>query len=236
MQVVVLTVNVARPHSLMRANLSGVCFLRMATESYTSRLLSRAWAMTLSDLGLGGVRPNFVKALIVLSTLLVLYAFGWDERLSDKVGDIWATVLAFTLVFFIVHIWNVLSVPSILQRESDAAIAELQKKLDDKEARQAAIDVLWELRSDGIRLRNTKLLNDQDLHVWDIGVTLWREDVLTQAGIVNPNLRKFLDRLDTTHPPPNNIKFINSHHELRVRITSEILSRLGRYLIKDLYK
>lgn len=208
----------------------------MATESYLSRLLSKAWTMTLSDLGIGGARPNLAKALIVLSTLLVLYAFGWDDRLKDKAGDLGATALAFVLAFSIFHIWNVLSAPAILQQESDAAIAELQKKLDDKEARQAAIDVLWELRSAGIQLRNARIATEPALAVWDAKFHQWRELILTNAKKVDPNLRHHLDRLNLTEGAPTNIVMLNAHHEMLVRNASEILSRLERYLVKDLYK
>lgn len=99
--------------------------------------------------------------------------------------------------------------------------------------KQAALTRLWELRSDGISLRNRPLSNESDYKSWKSDIDMWLAQVYEQAEKVSPNLRAYVERLDRTRTPPT-LNVVSQEHARWVRIASEVLSRLQEYLQKQL--
>jgi hypothetical protein len=167
-----------------------------------------------------------------------MYAFDWHELLIGRVGHIWAAILAFLSVFSLMLLINFVLAPAKLQEEADREIASLSKKLNDREARQAAIDELWRLRAEGISHRNCDAVHGTSTAVayasWKADYENWRHETLTVARAVNVNLHNWLDRLDRTVPSPGGQTYFNPEHELLTRIMSTMLDRMQRYLEKEL--
>ena len=207
----------------------------MANRSYLPRLLSKAWAMTKADFGLQNARRVVIRATLTILVLSVLFMFGALDAFIAAAGKSGATlgVLAVALSFF--YVLNLYRAAAEMQRESDDEVDRLKKKIDDKEKTQTALEVLWKLRSDGIGMRNEKVTTEDEYTLWRERYVNWRAHVLEEADKVNRNLRNYLERLDRINPIPAGLDFFDSGHHLDVKITSEILRRLERFLTKDLY-
>ena len=145
-----------------------------------------------------------------------------------------AVSLAPLLAFPVVYLYKFVSAPAKIYGEAQENIFKLQLQLDDKAARQASINILWKLRSNGISHRNRDVSSPEELDEWKQKYNKWRDEVLEESEKVNINLRCYLERLDLTGPIPANSKIFNPDHELQVRIMSEILQRLQEYLKKEL--
>jgi hypothetical protein len=169
--------------------------------------------MTRSDFGMAGARPSIVHALWVAITLAVLWLFGLTHLAIDRLGEIGATLVALVIIFSAVFIVNLLKAPQSLQQEAEAEIAGLRKQLNDREAKQAAINVLWSLRSSGISMRNDRVSSEDEFNDWQGRFWTWRTNVIAQAGLVDQNLQNWLDRLDRTQPPPLGHAPFNAEHE-----------------------
>lgn len=190
--------------------------------------------MTLSDVGVKSVRSSVVKAVWVAIALFIMYMAGWHELLKERLGEVGFVILAFFVLLAIIFVLNVLSAPAMIQKESDDLIDALRRQIDDKQARQAALNALWRLRSEGISMRNDEVLSDRQFVDWQQRFNAWRENVLLEAEKVNVNLKFYLERLDQMRPPPGNIQIFNPEHGRLAHITSEILQRLQEYLKKEL--
>lgn len=144
--------------------------------------------------------------------------------------------LAFFLVVFVGTLFiGFITAPYCIARELEQGNEKLQLQIENKEARQNAIDKLWQLRSEGISLRNKEPSYDNlAIRAWVLEIRQWREKVLLEAGKVNVNLKCYLERLDHTCPVPGGIIPFPGDHELHVRIASKILLRLEEYLKKEL--
>lgn len=202
-------------------------------QSYAGRVMSRAWEMTLTAFALRFER-TITKAIWVGVALFAMWVFGWADLLVDKVGEITALLVALVIAGSAVLLWNVPRAAAALQMEAEDEITRLRNLFDDKAKRQAAINVLWQLRSDGISLRNRRVGSVGEFAGWRAELDSWRERVLDESGKVNPNLRNYLDRLDLTRGIPKNTVVFSAEHELQVRIATEILARLQEYLKKEL--
>ncbi len=129
---------------------------------------------------------------------------------------------------------DLLCAPAQLQKEADDEIARLNLVIENKEEIQKALDELWQLRRDGVQLRNRKITNEQ-LPVWTAEFEDWHSKVLDACGRVSPNLRNWLEVLDRTHGRPTDIPIVCDDHELKARVMSEMLSRLQRYLVRTFF-
>jgi len=188
--------------------------------------------MTRSVFGIkDGWGNTIVRAIWIVIAIVIMYMFGWHSLVAERLGEIWAIILAFFVAFALIFSINIILAPN--------EIDELRKQLDDKEARQNAIDTLWALREEGVVLRNKKLptgivVSSDGFENWRRSYKEWRENVLTEAGKVNINLKCYLETLDKMGAPPANVEIVNSEHGLYVNIISEMLQRLQEYLKKEL--
>lgn len=96
-------------------------------------------------------------------------------------------------------------------------------------SRETGIAALWRLRKEGIELRLRRLDHFGHLVDWIADVEKWRGHLLDAAQKVDRNLREWLENLGETEPPPN-MPVISPQHATWIRIMSEILRRLEKYL------
>ena len=195
--------------------------------------------MTLSDVGFQNFRSSIVKAIWVIGALGVMYVFDWHELLKGKVGEIWAGILALAGVVILIFLINLISMPAKMQEEAEREIERLKKMLFDRDQRQKEIDELWKLRSEGIDFRNNDantVKTEEDWNQWQSQYHNWRVKILAKANDVNPNLRHWLEHLDQTTPNPGDLRFDRQQHELLARITSTMLSRLQKFLEREMLR
>lgn len=166
----------------------------------------------------------------LLALLAVPVAALWDPR-SQFLN--WVPLAIFGAVFVGTLIFGFLTAPYWIATEFESQRDALAGQLDMGARRQAAVDQLWDLRSNGIRLRNERLANDEAVEDWAVRINAWRDEVLSASHVVSVNLRNWLDRLDHTVSAPNNIPIVNSHHDQLVRVTSEMLLRMEQYLLRE---
>jgi hypothetical protein len=204
---------------------------------YFRRVLERTWSMTLADVGLEKPRQVVAKLVWSAVTLAILWYVGALEQVISEFGKGGATLFAFVVLIAIFYVANIVRAAAAMQSEAENAVTELRMRLDDQAGRQAAIDALWELRSDGISHRNGRVQSDEEWGAWRTTYEQWRENVLLQCGRVNPNLRQYVARLDrmAEGPPDIMTRVFSSEHGRLVRIMSEMLQRLQAFLTKDLY-
>ena len=146
----------------------------------------------------------------------------------------WIPLALFVSMFLGSILLGAVTAPYWIAKELEDENENIRLKLDNKEARQNALNVLWKLRSEGIAMRNEPLVSENEVGPWKAKMNEWRDKVLVQAGIVNENLRSYLERLDRTEPIPVNIFPRNGDHELTLRIMSEVLRRMETYLTREL--
>lgn len=206
-------------------------------DKYFRRVFARAWTMTLADVGLEKPRLVAAKLLWAVVTLAILWYAGILQDVIVEFGKGSAAALAFLVILAIFYFVNIARAAAVMDGESAHAISDLQRQLYDREARQRAIDALWELRSDGITHRNKHVESVEKLRDWNVGYQEWREKVLTQSGLVDKNLRQYLSRLDRMGEGPQDVmaRVLNGEHGRLVRIMSEMLQRLQSFLTKDLH-
>ncbi len=115
-------------------------------------------------------------------------------------------------------------------RDARKEITRLKLELHNGAKRQAAIDRLWALRAEGIKIRNemVQLPDFADYHTrWHD----WRARTWAEAHTVNPNLKHWLEYLDQLGPPPKrDDPYCNLEHKKLVEAGSETLVRLQRFL------
>jgi hypothetical protein len=144
-----------------------------------------------------------------------------------------------------IPIWaalGVLSVRLILapywMSEADTQkILDLEKALDDKEAKAKALKQLWGLRRNGVELRNRDIkLGDEEAYSdWKKEYGDWRRSVLIQAQILSVNLENWLETLNELGDPPSRTNpFYSKKHQLEVSVMSEMLRRMENFLQKKL--
>ena len=147
----------------------------------------------------------------------------------------WLPLIIFGTVFLGTVAIGLLTAPYKIADQLERDRNALREKLDERVARQAALNELWRLRSDGITLRNTRVTSDPSFAEWIEKSEAWRSEVLERAEVISMNLRNWLDRLDRCNPPPQMPwPWHNDDHAHRVKIFSEILLRMQTFLEKDL--
>lgn len=96
-------------------------------------------------------------------------------------------------------------------------------------SREDAIKRLWQLRREGVVIRNEPISSEQQFSAWKSKYENWRASVLLVAEKFNDNLRPRLEVLDQIRPPPE-LPFFNQEHGRCVAIASEMLLRLEHAL------
>lgn len=190
--------------------------------------------MTKSYFGFHDWRRLFVKLFWLVAALLIMFLFGLNQILIERLGELGAIAFALLCVFAIVFLWNLIGAPVQLQAEADAKIVELEAVIDNREVRQAAMARLWRLRKQGVKLRNQQVITDEEYEIWASRRKRWRLRVLKQAGLISPNFKAWLETLECTREPPVVCppvegKYRREHVSWR-RIMSEILMRVEEYL------
>jgi hypothetical protein len=98
-------------------------------------------------------------------------------------GALLAAFIAFVITLGAVFIIKWLNAPAKLYYElkdsSDAEIARLENLILNKNARQAAMARLWELRKEGVELRN-ETIRQSDYPGWKRRYEQWESQVLTK--------------------------------------------------------
>jgi hypothetical protein len=123
--------------------------------------------------------------------------------------------------------------PYLLDKQAHSHIAALSLSLDNKTARQAALNLLWALRKEGVSLRE-KVPSATELSTWLDEWNAWRQRVYAAAEVVSVNLRNHLETLNEMGKAPSNLRLNGMLHLHAVEVMSEILRRMERYLEKDL--
>jgi hypothetical protein len=196
----------------------GTCLARAIRGSLLSAL---NWAST--------VGVAVVGATYQYWGLTITEPHGWFDIV--KWGLIYL-VIAWA-IFFLVRL--IFVVPFQIFKETEFQRLQLQKNLDNREIRQRALNLIWDLREKGVQIRNEFPVNFPN---WHRRVYEWRDEVLNAAGILSTNLRRHLQTLNETHGYPTDIQIVGElrgdAHKLDLCIISEILRRLEKYLERDL--
>jgi len=91
---------------------------------------------------------------------------------------------------------------------------------------------LWELRDEGVKLRNDGLVA-RALESWTKKFEKWHSQVLEHAAILSMDLRHSLDPIDKiSEENRERVAVPDPFHQKRVSVISEMLSRLYKYLNK----
>jgi hypothetical protein len=89
---------------------------------------------------------------------------------------------------------------------------------------------LWELREEGVSLRNEGTTT-RVVPSWTDKFDKWHAEVLQQSAILSMDLRHSLDPIDKISPESNEkVGVTNPQHQKAVSVMSEILVRLYKYL------
>lgn len=114
---------------------------------------------------------------------------------------------------------------------------EQQRERGNSE-RSRALARLRELRKSGVPIRNEglNLPSLEAANEWVPRIRAWREEVMSEAARVDPNLHAILDTLDvTTDAAPLHIVFVRTPEQaLYVRVASSILARLQEHIEKQI--
>jgi hypothetical protein len=150
--------------------------------------------------------------------------YAWlKQELEKYTGLLESDVLAklsqvsFSLLLVIAIIWW------LYRYIHQALRAEFQA--DREEQRQK----LWELREEGVGLRNDGITTSA-MAAWEDKFNTWHAAVLRQAALVSTDLRHSLDPLDKLLMEAT--KFPDPKHQMNVSVVSEILVRIKSYLDK----
>jgi hypothetical protein len=150
--------------------------------------------------------------------------YAWLKQEFEKyTGVLESDVLAklsqvsFSLLLVVAIIWGLYR---YIHRELRA---EFQAERDEQRHR------LWELREEGVQLRNEGIATSA-MAAWEDKFKKWHAAILSQAALVSMDLRHSLDPLDKL--PMETTKYPDPKHQMNVSIVSEILVRIKNYLDK----
>jgi hypothetical protein len=163
--------------------------------------------------------------------LLVAY-FGapadFKSRAFAALGTTGAVAIAFVMFYF----WHFLAAPAKMDAEAHNTITDLNRRFDDRETHERTRKALWELREQGVKVRNDGLTT-RTLDSWTEKFDEWHAKVLKQAAILSMDLRHSLDPIDKISPECNERVAVNNMvHQKNVSVMSEMLIRLYGYLIR----
>ncbi len=217
----------------------------MDTATYWPRVFWRAFIDTCKFFG--GWRILLPPIFFMVGAFIHLYRAGEDSVLEELDVTVSFGIGAFLAIFAALFTINFIFTPPRFESEAATSaddreqrlnikIDDLDKRIFDREKRQRLVDELWQLRSNGIKLRN-KQFEDKakfERSNWLDCFKTWRNDTLLKANEISPNLKQWLDRLDRTVPNPPELSFFSVEHERLSRIASTMLDRMQRYLEGEL--
>lgn len=193
--------------------------------SYIRKRAAASFRGTLnSALNWSGIVGVTILGLIAHRTGYVVTASeGWSGTAIFALLTTVATFLAFFAFRFLL----------VVPYQSDLAkldkIAVLEKKIYDRDVRQQIYARLWELRKEGVEIRNQPVTQDT-FQGWKGRFERWHEQVLNQAKMLSLNFHAWLFTLDRTRPEPSTSQAANEEHLTLRRVQSEILLRLQEFL------
>jgi hypothetical protein len=205
-------------------------------KSYWRRVRQRAWQDTLHAASLDSL-PRVIWRLLVAIGAILLIAyfgpyFGAPADFKSRAFAALAAAAAIAIVFVIFYSWHFLAAPAKMDAEAHGTIADLTLRLDDREKHERTRKALWQLREQGVKIRNDGLTTTT-LDSWTKKFEEWHAKVLEQAAILSVDLRHSLDPIDKISPGCNELVAVNNPvHQKNVSVMSEMLLRLYNYLIK----
>ena len=202
-------------------------------NSYFGRLHTRALQDARHAVGLE--TSQRVMRLVLMSILVAVgvFAFGSFKGLATDTSSRIVTALfslliapIILLVFF--YCWNFLCAPARLDSEAQNKMRSLELKIENREERRQLRKTLWELREQGVHLRN-RGKTTRTIPSWKGEFDSWHTKVLQQSALLSDDLRHSLDPLDKiAHQEAVGVS--DTQHQLEVSCLSEILARLYRFL------
>jgi hypothetical protein len=171
-----------------------------------------------------------IGLIVGIVGLVIIWSVG-DADASSKVFYTKAAgTAAIVLLWPGVFLWKLVQVPAVhFQQERERA-----DRLENKDGRQVARGKLWELRREGVVLRNKgkKYRDSVAVEAWKEKFKKWRQAVLENASVYSIDLRHSLDPVDKIAPENvEQVKSTERGHQTDVSLVSEILARLYKVLI-----
>lgn len=142
----------------------------------------------------------------------------------------WVPLGIFITVFVVTLVVAFFISPYSMYRELETRNNALEKRLFDKEARQRAISQLWQLRAEGVRIRNEDVFRHKNEADWQARYNDWRQRVYEEAGKISANLEAWLTTLDRVRPGPASRPAVSPDHLRDRNNMSEILLRMQEFL------
>jgi hypothetical protein len=172
------------------------------------------------------------RLLVAIGAILLVAYFGASSDFESRAFAALATAAAFAIVFVMFYFWHFLAAPAKMDAEAHNTINDLSHRLDDRETHERTRKGLWELREQGVKIRNDGLTT-RTLDTWTEKFEELHVKVLEQAAILSMDLRHSLDPIDKISPACNEPVAVNNIvHQKNVSVMSEMLVRLYSYLIK----
>jgi hypothetical protein len=157
---------------------------------YVIRCLQRAfWGSLSSALNWAGIVGVGVVGAVGGYLGRIINPQTWQQVVT------WALVYtaATWVIFFFFRL--VFVAPFQVFKDSEGQRERLQQELEDRERRQRALNLLWDLRESGVQIRNEFPVNFPN---WHRRVNEWRNQLLDAAGVLSVNLRRHLQTLNET--------------------------------------
>jgi len=145
----------------------------------------------------------------------------------------WVPLACFLTLFLLFVVIGLELAPYHMLREVEDENETLKAQLDDRARRREAILRLWQLRSEGVGIRNRHVQPDEEIG-WKAEYEAWREQVLTEAQIISPYLEAWLRTLDRMRPAPALSPSASTEHTRKRQIMSEILARMEEFLSAEM--
>jgi hypothetical protein len=146
------------------------------------------------------VRGKFAKAEGITSLLaLAALPFGYWLWPSESGAMNWVPLIFFLCLLFVSFVIALELAPYQMLREVEDENDSLKDRLDNRERRQAAMARLWQLRADGVELRNQHVRLGE-YGAWSQSYYAWCDGVYAEARLVSPNLEAWLRTLDQVRP------------------------------------
>jgi len=170
-----------------------------------------------------------------LATLLTVpIGIEFKEWFGEFGASSWLPLYIFIAIFVLVVVIGLIRAPRDLYTEAMAEVGALRLTIEDKQRIQNALNELWRLRKDGVKIRN-RSVTPSTFDQWMADYDNWREMVDVSAREISENLAQWIEILDQTTQgtvaQPNHYIVGHAQH---LRNFSEKLHRLQVFLERDL--
>jgi len=215
----------------------------MGKADYWVRVSKRAIRDTF--LFFGGARILLPPIFFTVGSGIHLYRSGADSVLEEL--DVAASygVFTFFVVWGALFFVNFILTPSRIEAEAESAaqshlkelrdeIEALKLKISNRDKRQTAMNALWELRTEGVNIRNREI-TEESYKEWYSEYVDWESRVYAEAAKVSPNLERWVKTLDRVRRGPRTkYPSIHNQHDRDKNNLSEVLFRLQEFLEADM--